>query len=180
MRFIRSNILRFSSRQDGVAAIEVAIILPILLLIYLATYEISKLYSVTQRVTKIANAIGNLVAQETTITRQNLEDLHYLAQAMMFPYDDDAKKLSIAVSGYWIDEHAKTSIEWNWPANQVISDEMPLSIKDRQTFIIRSAVSTQYRFARFVSKTMTVPIEKIYYYRQRLAEKVKCSNCSKT
>jgi Flp pilus assembly protein TadG len=55
-----------AARQDerGVAAVEFAIILPVMLTLYLGVVELSKAYMASQRTTLVARTIADLVAQQ--------------------------------------------------------------------------------------------------------------------
>ncbi|MBY7649493.1 MAG: hypothetical protein C4617_03150 [Candidatus Liberibacter europaeus] len=181
MKFIRRYFLRFPRCQDGVAAIEMAIIFPVLLLIYIATYEIIMMYSYSKRVTRVASSVGDIVSQETNINTQYLNNFSFLAKATMFPYVK--KNVSISVVGYWIDKDKRVSVKWKWPANTPdFKDSIPPSMIDESTFLVRSSASAEYGFHVFSSnllpsKLSTITIDKVYYYRQRLGDQILCSNC---
>ena len=61
--------------RSGLAALEFAFIAPVMILIFFGLIEGSSAYSVNRRVLLSANTLADLVAQETSITRDSLDDL---------------------------------------------------------------------------------------------------------
>ena len=59
---------RFARNQDGVAAIELALILPIMLLLFMGLIDVSGLLSEGRRVSQSANTVADLVTRLPTPT----------------------------------------------------------------------------------------------------------------
>lgn len=77
-------IQRFARSREGVAAVEFALILPIMLTLYLGSIEASRLISVDRRVTLVAGALGDLIArQQTSITAATVTSYMNLTKDMM-------------------------------------------------------------------------------------------------
>lgn len=77
-------IQRFARSREGVAAVEFALILPIMLTLYLGSIEVSRLISVDRRVTLVAGALGDLIArQQTSITAATVTSYMNLTKDMM-------------------------------------------------------------------------------------------------
>lgn len=78
---------RFRVQERGVAAVEFALILPFLLLLYFGTLEAASLYTVDRRVYTIAGTMGDLVSREdTAISTATMDDYFAAAQNIMRPY----------------------------------------------------------------------------------------------
>lgn len=79
---------RFLRLESGVAAVEFALIVPIMLSVYLGCSEAAALLTADRKVQSVAGAIGDLVARSNeTIARSQLEDYFLAATSIMNPYD---------------------------------------------------------------------------------------------
>lgn len=65
----------FAAARAGLAAVEFAFIAPVMILLFFGMLEGSSAYSTNRRVVLASNTLADLVAQETSITKANLEDL---------------------------------------------------------------------------------------------------------
>lgn len=78
---------RLLRADKGVAAVEFALILPVMLLVYLGTLEASTLITMDRKVQSVAGAVGDLVARaDETITASTLQDYFRAASGIMTPY----------------------------------------------------------------------------------------------
>jgi Flp pilus assembly pilin Flp len=66
---------RFCSAEAGLAAVEFALIAPIMIALFLGVVEGSMALSAARKTTLSANTLADLVAQEAEITKDNLDDL---------------------------------------------------------------------------------------------------------
>jgi Flp pilus assembly protein TadG len=87
--FRRTRPLRgFAKDQRGVAAVEFALVLPIVLLLLLGCYEIPRLVLIHQKIARTASGVADLVSQaDDPLTSSQLTDVYSAAGAMMEPYD---------------------------------------------------------------------------------------------
>ena len=103
---------RFVRSRDGVAAVEFALIMPLLLLLYLGTVEGSRAISYDRRLTTIASSMGDLVARsDTTITQSELSDYFLAAEAIITPYA--AVGLKQVVTSVFVDADGTATVSWS-------------------------------------------------------------------
>ncbi len=77
---------RFSRAREGVAAVEFALILPMMLVLYVGSVEVSTLISSDRRVQLTAGTVGDLVARsDTTIPTATLTNYFRAAENIMLP-----------------------------------------------------------------------------------------------
>ena len=70
----------------GVAAIEMAFIMPVLLLLYFGLVDLTAMVSMNRKVTYAASVVADLVTQnETTVTAANITDYLNAAELVMKP-----------------------------------------------------------------------------------------------
>ncbi|OYX04897.1 MAG: hypothetical protein B7Z15_17290 [Rhizobiales bacterium 32-66-8] len=78
---------RLRAAEAGVAAVEFALILPIMLLVYIGTVEASVLISMDRKIQSVSGAVGDLVARSRgEITSTLLNDYVKVAGGIMTPY----------------------------------------------------------------------------------------------
>lgn len=73
-KFVK-KVASFRNNEKGTASIEFAMILPLMIATYFGTVEVSKLYITKNKVESVAETISDLVAQGTTITKNDLDDI---------------------------------------------------------------------------------------------------------
>lgn len=93
---------RFGTDTRGVAVVEFALILPLLLLLFVGSIEASTLITVDRRVNTIAGSIGDLVARwdvtsNGPISSSTLTDYFQAAQGIMFPYSTSALRQVVSL-----------------------------------------------------------------------------------
>lgn len=113
--WIATLMRRFAAAAEGVAAVEFALIVPLLLTLYLGSVEASSLYTVDRRVTVISGAVGDLIARwnpdDGSIPQSTIDDYFTAAEVIMTPYD--ATGLQQVVSLLWINSTGTTKVLWS-------------------------------------------------------------------
>jgi Flp pilus assembly protein TadG len=102
--------------REAVAAVEFALILPVMLTMYLGSIELSQAISVDQRVTVVAGTVGDLVARANgEITAANLTDYFQAAQSIIAPFSTTG--LTQVVSLVQISSTGVTTVLWSQAYN---------------------------------------------------------------
>jgi Flp pilus assembly protein TadG len=97
-RRLRAFVAAFARARDGVAAVEFALVMPIMLTMYLGSLELSQLINVDQRITTIAGTVGDLVARaDGTVAAADLSDYFTAATAILAPFSNSALKQTVTV-----------------------------------------------------------------------------------
>lgn len=105
---------RFAVERTGVAAVEFALVLPIMLMVYLGTTEASALISMDRKVQSVAGALGDLVARENaTISRTTLQDYFQASSGIMSPYVPTGLKQ--IVTSVQVKADGTTVVAWSEP-----------------------------------------------------------------
>ncbi len=85
--------------KKGVAAVEFALILPLMLVLYIGTAEITTALMANRKMTIVARALSDLVAQEDStsgITNATLNNIFGAATAIMSPFNTASLKMTIS------------------------------------------------------------------------------------
>ncbi len=103
-------------RRAGVAAVEFALVLPVLLLFFFATTELEQAVIVNQLVSQTGSTITNIVSQYTSISASTqLPDIFSAASQILAPYP--ASPAQIVVSCISIDDDGDARVAWSEASN---------------------------------------------------------------
>lgn len=80
-------IKRFKQEVAGVAAIEFAIIAPIMILLFFATIEVSTALAVNRKLSRVSSTLGDLITQSQTLSQSDVDHIMDAASFVMKPYD---------------------------------------------------------------------------------------------
>jgi Flp pilus assembly protein TadG len=88
----------FRTRTDGIAAVEFALILPIMAAMMIGSIEMSQAVTVDRRVSMVAAATGDLVARiETDIQDTEVQDISKIGSWLMRPFDQTKLKVNLSL-----------------------------------------------------------------------------------
>lgn len=91
LTFIR----RFRKAQAGLAAIEFAFILPVMVIMFLGTVEVSNYVMTARRVASLSSTAADLVAQESAISDDDINDIFGAISIIIAPLDPATVKIAI-------------------------------------------------------------------------------------
>lgn len=153
--------LRFPRRlikdERGVSAVEFALVAPLMVSLYLGCVEISGGVSADRKVSLTASTVANLVAQSTTLSSDDMNNVLDAATAIMQPYS--ASGLSITVSCIAIDGNKAATVKWSKARNGTPlsgTANIPTDLKVPNTQIILAQAS--YIYTPTVGYTITGPL----------------------
>jgi len=106
MRFWR----QFAKAQEGIAAVEFALIAPIMIVLFFASVEVSNIMIIDRKVTTVTSAIADLVAQDIEVTDDELSDIFSIGQALLQPFPSD--DFSVTVTSV-IDNNGRAEVDWS-------------------------------------------------------------------
>lgn len=101
----------FFRDRGGAAAVEFALIAPIMLLMYFGMAEITQGLLANRRASHVTAALGDLVAQYPSLTEAQVTDIFTISTALMAPMP--ASGLSMRVTSIAIDNDGKATARWS-------------------------------------------------------------------
>jgi Flp pilus assembly protein TadG len=170
----------------GVGAVEFALIAPLLLSLYITSFEITIGLSVSKRVTHSASTIADLVTRETSVDETMLMTMKAVTASLFAPYTPD--RLSIKITGVTLDATGNPTVAWSWDQENgrpyVIGSavQVPADMHIANSFLVRAEVSVHHELLMFMpgllpNSVRDLTISREYFYRQRLGNNVSCTNC---
>jgi Flp pilus assembly protein TadG len=99
------------AEERGAAAIEAAIILPLLVMIFAGMVEMSQAFTVKRRVYTVASAAADLVAQSQTVTTSDLNDIASIGTQLMLPFSSTG--LTLTITSVAENSQSKITVQWS-------------------------------------------------------------------
>ena len=94
-----SKFRKFIHETRGIAAIEFALIMPFMLIVYFGLFDITALVSMNRKVTYSASVVADLVAQnKTSVLKADIQNYFNAANMVMSP--TPAAQVRVEVFGY--------------------------------------------------------------------------------
>ncbi|TJW36747.1 MAG: pilus assembly protein, partial [Mesorhizobium sp.] len=106
--------MRFCSDRRGVAAVEFALIVPLLLVMYFITMEASQAIETSKKVGRVASMVADLVTQQPTVVRADLEDIMRIGSSTLRPYNRSAPDIIVTAIQVTKDTPPKALVAWSW------------------------------------------------------------------
>ena len=109
----RSPFNRFLKDNRGVAAIELAVVLPMLMTLFLGVVEISNFVLINERTEKMTHTIADVVAQGETITIAEMDNILAATSEIMkpFPFNERGHVIITAVHR---EVHDTPKVAWQY------------------------------------------------------------------
>ena len=169
---------RFRDDVRGVAAVEFALILPVMVVFYFGVVELCQGLMAQKRAEQVSSAIADLVAQDDRITTTEMNDIFTVATHILRPFP--AATLRQRVTSVTRNAQGQNRVDWssvsNWTARAANSTmTLPANLLANGESIVVSEVEYTYTsvFDHIVPATMT--FRKTSYLRPRKSDKVERS-----
>ncbi len=174
---------KFWKQTSGLAAVEFAFVLPIMLSFFLGLIEVSQALSCKASVTDLAAAGSDLVAQEASVTTADMTNVFNAMSAMLFP--NDVTKAKITISSI-IDNNTATTGKVAWSCthggtaravNSVVTVPTGTIVQGSGGSVILAEVSYTYAspISTYFVKNMTMT--NTFYSKPRLVSQISLVAC---
>lgn len=192
------KVVGFSSNRKGVAAVEFALIVPILLIMYFMTMEASQAIETSKKVGRIGSMVADLVTQQPTIVKADLDAIMQIGTSTIQPYSRSTPNITITAIQVTTDTPPKVLVVWSRKVASGVNSvgatagtatTVPTTLKVAGTFLIRVestlsyapiiawTTNTQQKLGLTQSLTTTIPMGETYYLRPRRSLTIPCSDC---
>jgi len=111
---IRGRNRTFGGDRRGVAAVEFALVAPMMVFCYLGVSIIASALLVQRRAEHVASSLADLVAQEATTSPNTLADICAVSTTIMQPYDSSSTSLTMRLSSIQEDASGNKTVGWSY------------------------------------------------------------------
>lgn len=156
---LRGLARRFALSRRGVAAVEFAFVLPVMLTVYFGIVEVAQGVMIDRKITDLNRALADLTAQGTSISDTEMSNIFDAAQTIMAPFTSVAPKMAIV--SVVIDSGGVAKVCWSAQRNTTVPKRgdtvtLPDNLKIASTSLIMAKAS--YDFTPTVGYLVTGPI----------------------
>jgi Flp pilus assembly protein TadG len=141
---------RFRNDRRGVSAVEFALVLPLMVILFMGVLQVSELASLKRKTTLVARVTADLVSQTQSINQNDLNAVFEAGKAVMAPFP--TSPLKVRITSIKIDKDKKTSVVWSkvnaastgW-GESTGSPTLDDALKIAETHLILSEVSYTHK-----------------------------------
>lgn len=192
---LAAGFARLIPDRRGVAAVEFALIVPLLLSMYFVTMEVGQGIEANRKVSRIGSMVADLITQQPEITPLELAAILKIGESILQPYNRSAPK--IVATAIDITTGSEVKVAWSGKLEGGVYSKdaaagtpttVPPTLNIPGSFLIRvdsylnyeplitwspNAKSTLGLLAAFDN----IPMKETYYLRPRMSPTVKCEAC---
>jgi Flp pilus assembly protein TadG len=188
---------KFAANRRGVAAIEFAFIAPLLLTMYFVTMEIAPAIDANKKVGRSASMIADLITQQQSITKTEVESIMAIGEATLRPYSRTNLKVIVTAIEITNDTTPQVKVAWSrkmvdgafsQDAAKGTTTTVPETLKIKGSFLVRVQSELDYRpiitwtADAKVTTGLLAAFDKIgmketYYLRPRMSTTIDCATC---
>jgi len=174
-----NGLWRFFADRTGVAAVEFALIFPLMITFYFGAMETSHMLTANRRVTSVAYTAADITAQAISVSDSDVSDIFSASSAILRPFS--MTPLSIRISSVVADSSGANKVAWSdgyQIAPRAVNSTMtlPAGLTSPGTSVIVAEVT--YQYSSPISETITEDISftDTAYLKPRRAAKVARTN----
>ena len=182
MRLVRQILSRFHALardNRGIAAVEFALVVPVMLVMYMGSIELSDAITVDRRLSHVAGALGDLVSRtDGNLPSATLTDYFKAAQGVFTPYKTASLKQVITL--VYVDNSGSATVTWSQGYNGGVAhtadadydlpSEMASISKDSYVVVAEAFYSYAPLMSYFFSTNFA--LSKQYFYMPRYGEAI--------
>lgn len=143
---VRRSARDLSGDCRGLAAVEFAMIVPLMLVLFFGTVEFSSGIAVDRKVTIMARTLSDLTSQNISVTDTVLTNIFNASTGIMTPYS--TTPVNSTITELYVDPVSKVArVQWSKGSSARAAGTtvaIPTSLKVGGTFLIFSEVSYKY------------------------------------
>ena len=202
LRQLRATMSALVRDRSGVAAIEFAFVVPILLCMYLMTMEISQAIEANKKLGRAGNLVGDLVTQQGEITSSEIQSIMEIGEALIQPYNRSVPSITVTAINIGSDAETKeTTAKVLWSRRMGLDENnkkaftaaenpdgtVPSFLNVPGTFVIRVDAELDYMpvllgdaqgNALGIGSAFDVLVMgETYYMRPRRSTTIECKDC---
>jgi len=151
---------RFFLSTRGVAAIEFAMIAPVLAILFLASFDGGRAIAIYMKVRSATYTLDSIANQYTTIAATDMSDIVGATSVVLAPYS--SSPIKVTVTQIAISNKSKATVAWSYSLNGTAHTKgaaiaIPAALKTKSSYLMFGEVSYTFTplFGYFTAGTIT-------------------------
>jgi Flp pilus assembly protein TadG len=170
-----SLLARFRRARDGLAAIEFAMLAPILAALFLGSIELCDALNCQQKVTGMASTAADLIAQETQASTSDISNVYAAVNSIIYPYSTSG--LRIVITSLADNGSGGGKVVWSCAQNGTpravnANVAVPTGVISTGGSVILAEVTYPYTSPVSDYITGTINMSEVFYLRPRRSSSV--------
>ena len=183
------KITSFFNHEEGTAAIEFALIAPIMIVTFIGTVEISNAWLEKERVEAATETVADLIAQETIVTEASIAQIISITRGNL--NNRQLAAIDIVVTAVRTEPNPGTGdpeslVSWSesktgagtYTIGDIFPETLPAGIANNYETIIYTELIYNYNslIGRFIQGT--IGFDRNYINRPRYSSDIPCDDCT--
>jgi Flp pilus assembly protein TadG len=167
--------LRFAADRRGSSAVEFALLLPLMLIIYFGSIQITDAISADRQVTLVASTVAEITSQYTTVSSTDVSNILAAASSVLTPFP--VANAKVTLSSVLIDANGSATVDWSATLNGTqrsgtVTSSIPAALLIPNTSVIWGEATYNYKPAIGWVVTGTIPMYDQIFLRPRQSSNV--------
>ena len=178
---LKQRVLRFLEDARGVAAIEMAIIFPVMIILYIGLVDVTNLLMVNRRVTLATSTLADLVTQaDSSLTSADIDGVFESARAIFEPMSVEG--ISLNLWDFRMEDGAPT-LQWQYTNGVTCgdapsgNDDMESLMEDGNDIVVGRVCYTQEAILGSLFSVDTIELQDELMLRPRQSTTLDCTDC---
>ena len=143
---VRRSVHDLSGDNSGIAAVEFAMVVPLMLVLFFGTVEFSSALAIDRKVTIMSRTLSDLTSQNISITDAQLTNIFNAGTGIMTPYS--SSPVNSTITELYVDPATKVArVQWSKgaaPRGAGSTVAIPAALQVGGSYLIYSEVSYKY------------------------------------
>lgn len=178
----RRRLRRIGRDTRGLALIEFAMVLPVLLILYLGSVQLQDGIACNRKVTIATRATADLIAQNATgiTTARDIDNSLAAATQVMAPYRSD--RAIIRLTQVTVDDHFQVRIDWSRALNGLPDTPgtvltLPPAMRFPGVTVLVAHVTYNYKPPSNFGFIKAIPLDDYLIMLPRNSQSITCTDC---
>ena len=183
--------------RRGVAAIEFAFVVPLLLCMYFVTMEVSQGIETNKKVSRVGSMVADLVTQQQITTKAEIDAIMAIGESLLQPYNRSMPKIVITAIEITDEPTSKVKVFWSRKLVGGVASQdqpkgtittVPPTLNVKGSFLVRVESFLEYKpvvtwaaadkqMLGLTAAFDNISMRETYHLRPRMSQQVACSDC---
>lgn len=144
--FLRQRCCHLASDQRGISAIEFSLLMPLMMVMYFGSIEVTDAISADRQVTLVASTVADITTEYTSVAAGDVTNILNAASTVFYPFSNAQVVLSSVV----IDANGNAYVDWSATQNGTqrsgnVTSLVPSALRVANTSLIWGEATYVYR-----------------------------------